>query len=414
MRQPRVRQTASTMPEVQAAVKSLSGSLAALQAQGTTSPLEEQAWQAWADTPEQSWLADQFAQACATAYLRVVDANREIASDEPLLKLGVTDDERAQWVLQATKILYVSGRVTLVRIPKSELQRTDFVPGTPYDMKTHEGPYVLLPFSSQQARAFGGSMFYVTLPTGLKLVVDSTRVPVRSIWRPNPNIADQPDSPVIRSLSILGELAALTELVKRQSTRRQSILLMPSEIVDEVNRKAQVPVNSTDFMQSVVDSLVADKPPVAVVGQAEYLKEVRFVDMATKLDAQALSLRTEALRRLAVAQDAPPKMLMAMGGTGGTSSRYGFTELLRDTSSRSKVLEMLSMLASDLTRLLLRKEAVDQGYKVVFDTSHLPVAPGVHEYAIDLLDRDVITDDEALQALGFDSHADDDRVGEEV
>jgi len=415
--------TKPQLPAVDAAIVAYRNEYASTQA--TIYPVERRAWDAWAAVPEQQYLSRSFSEACAMANVRVVNGIGEELPYATLDALGSNDRDRGRFVRELAEYLYVAGTAWIVGLPRDEYWRTDFVPGAPEQVKGDASPgnLRLAPFSSQNCQPLGGDAFLVTLENGLTLQVPSSKFPVRRLWRPSPVDHTQPFSPTIGSLQILKEISALTDMVMAQAVSQQQILKFPSEVLAEINRAQGQPSDSNEFIIQMLRKLATNKSqfgnaesrvPDVIVGENQYLAGLGLLDLSSALDKQALSLRTEAIRRLAVAQDAPPKMLMATGGAGGVSSRYGFTELIRDASVRQKINDFLDLMATDLTRLLINAGNRDAGVKVIFDLSHLPVAPNVQDSALDLYDRGILNAEETLSALGYERSTEEDGDGDLV
>lgn len=240
------------------------------------------------------------------------------------------------------------------------------------------------------------------------------------IWRPHPRFLWQADSPTRSSLPVLRELVGLTMHISAQVDSRLAgagVFFVP-ESADRALR-AQNPDGTdeeggedispmaTALMEAMLTP-IADRSsasalvPVMPVVPDESIPHFRHISFAVPLDAEARSLRDEAIRRLALGQDCPPELLLGVGGM----NHWG-AWLVREDVVTSHLEPPLALICDALTTQLLWPVLEQQGvedfqdFVIWYDVSHLIIRPDRSSDAKDLHARGVISDAALRAASGF-------------
>lgn len=239
------------------------------------------------------------------------------------------------------------------------------------------------------------------------------------IWRPHPRRAWEADSPTRASLPVLRELLGLTMHVSAQIDSRLAgagVLFIPTEI--EAALKASAGMSPDDESSPLTDALIEamvtpikDRSsasavvPLVVSGPGEHLDKIKHVPFSTALDKEARQLRDEAIRRLALGQDAPPELLLGVSGM----NHWG-AWLVREDVVKTHLEPPLALLCDALTTEYLRpvlmasrgmSEEEASQYVVWFDTDHLIERPDRRDDAKALYGMGAITDAALREANGF-------------
>lgn len=246
------------------------------------------------------------------------------------------------------------------------------------------------------------------------------------LWKPHPRNNTAPDSPSRAVLPILSEINGLTQHVAASIDSRLAgagILLLPDGI-----SFATTPVEGTDadgnpvqqvtgeldaflfeFMQTMMTAIGNRADPAALVpillqAPAEALEHIRHLTLATPFDEQAIELRKEAIRRLALGMDMPPEILT---GTGEIN-HWGAWQV-EEASIKAHTEPLLQIIVQSLTDGYLRpylEDVMDEEearrYEIVADTSKMRLRPNRSKEAIELYDRAVLSAEAMVRENGFD------------
>jgi hypothetical protein len=262
-----------------------------------------------------------------------------------------------------------------------------------------------------------GTTWWVETGDGPRVKLSSDDVVIR-IWRPHPRRHLESDSPARASLLVLGEIVALTRHVNAQVTSRLAgagILVLPQSITfPAVPEAAELPDGATtadqflavlgDAMMSPIQDQGSPSAVVPVVIQVpdEVVGKIEKLQFWTELDAAAVELRTEAIRRLALAMDMPPEVVL---GTGETTNRWSAWQI-EESAIKVHIEPLLELICAALTKSYLRPSLIGQNvdpnkYVVTFDTAHLRLRPNRSREAIELYDRGQLDGEALRRETGF-------------
>lgn len=253
-----------------------------------------------------------------------------------------------------------------------------------------------------------------------KKVVDDPLV-IR-LWRPHPRVNSKPDSPSRAVLPILSEIDGLTKHVAAQIDSRLAgagILLLPDGISFATtathNDSGDGQTSELDpFLEELMETMMtaikdrADASalvPILLQAPGEHLDKVRHLIFSTTLDEQAIQLREEAIRRLALGMDMPPEVLT---GTGEIN-HWGAWQV-EEAAIKAHTEPLLHIITDSLTEGYLRPYLEDvmneedaRGFTIVADTSAMRLRPNRSKEAIELYDRAALSKEAMIRENGFDA-----------
>lgn len=419
---------------------------------GKVAGWQEEAWELLDLIGEQRFLAHTLAGRMAQASLYVgkaVDENDpgskpehvEDVEVQDLLK-GIGDGKagQSQLIHRAGVNLFVAGEVWLVGVPPSKF------PGTPeyeeanrervngtiqivqrsLDLDPHEPDgddvqtlkWRMLSVDEVTLDTTGDEVT-LSLEDGKQIKGATEDFYLIRIWRPHPRRAWEADSPTRASLPVLRELLGLTQHIGAQIDSRLAgagLLAVSSEVdaalkrasgLDENDQRSPLMEALTIAMQTPIKdrSSAAAVVPLAVTVPGKPSEAFHYMTFSTPLDKEAPKHRDEAIRRLALGQDAPPELLL---GTGGMNHWGAW--LVREDVVTTHLEPPLALLCDALTEQYLRPILREMGYSeetlsdymVWYDVDHLIARPNRTQDAKDLYAQGAITRKALRDATGFE------------
>lgn len=237
------------------------------------------------------------------------------------------------------------------------------------------------------------------------------------VWNPHPRRMVEADSATRAALPILKELVGLTMHISAQVDSRLAgagILVVPqsaqralavasgepddddSDVFTEALLEAMMePINDRASASAVV--------PLVVTVPDEAADKFHHISFSTELDAEARNLRDEAIRRLAMSLDAPPEVML---GTADVNHWNGWL-IQKDTVS-SHIEPPLALICDALTTQYLWPVLEERGYDnphdyvVWYEVDHLIINPSVGSDALQLHERNALSDEALRRSMGFD------------
>lgn len=250
---------------------------------------------------------------------------------------------------------------------------------------------------------------------GSKLVLrDGVDVLIRC-WRPHPNNVDLADSFTRSAIPPLREIELLTkrEFAELDSRLTGAGLMFVPEGMD-FPRQDEDPGGLTGLMayiQRAAAASMADQSrasamvPIMVSvpdHMVEHMSSIRPVTFWSELSGEITPMKDRAITRLASSAEIPAEVLTGMGDSNHWSAWLISDEGVRWISG------YLGLIADALTRGFLHRALAVMGvsdpehYAFAFDTSTLAAKPNRMDDALQLHDRFLITDEEAVRAGAFD------------
>lgn len=269
-----------------------------------------------------------------------------------------------------------------------------------------------------------GDKWYIKTGEGMERIELSESDVVIRIWLPSPTNRYAPESPFRALLPILTEIEWLTRHVFAQVQSRLAgagILLMPNDMTfpppPAVNGKEVATANQAEsFMIGLADAMIepikdpsspAALMPYVVTASPDSIDKPRLLKFWSELDANAQSLRTEAIRRFALGMDMPPEQVLGMGSNpgsgGGTSngvSHWGAWQI-EESTIKMHIEPMLDVVVNAVTMSYLRPLSENEKATTVYDTSALRLRPDRSKEAVELWDRGMLSTEVMLRENGF-------------
>lgn len=413
---------------------------------------QAEAWEMYDFIGEERFLADNISNRMGQAALYVGELDAEAS---PGTRPEPTKNVQAQRILQVigggpaglSQIisrsgvnLFVAGECWLVGIPP------ELMPGTPEFKAKAEAAklqpvqaalptvdreaadivtddllrYVWRVFSIEEfVRDRDGKTVKLSMEDGSTVTTMLDAIYAIRTWRSHPKLASEANSPTRAVLPVLRELLGLTMHVAAQIDSRLAgagILFISNKADVATKEAAGIPANSPE--SPVLDALIeaastaiknrADASalvPVVVSVPDDVVDKHKLLTFSAPLDKEAPKLRDEAIRRLALGQDAPPELLLGVADTN-----HWTAWLVREDVVKTHLEPPLAILCDALTEEWLRPLLVASGmtpdeaarFVVWFDTDHLIERPNRSADAKDLYAVNAISDKALREATGFE------------
>lgn len=239
------------------------------------------------------------------------------------------------------------------------------------------------------------------------------------VWKPHPRRFWQADSATRSALPVLRELVGLTMHISAQIDSRLAgagVLIAPDSAARAAKRAAGLPEEGEDdpFTTSLIKAMmtpISDRSnasayvPLVWTVPDEAADKFDFLNFAKPLDAEAKAMRDESIRRYALSADAPPELLLGMGGM----NHWG-QWLAQEDTVRAHIEPPLALVCDALTtqyiRVLMREigsysDDVIENTVVWYEVEHLIIRPNKGQDARDAHAAGVISDAALRDALGF-------------
>lgn len=279
--------------------------------------------------------------------------------------------------------------------------------------------------------AVKGTDIELTLADGTKHQYIPDRDVLFRVWNPHPRNSQEADSPVRSVLPALAEIVQTTATIRHASKSRLiggKILFVPSEMslpkVAQAPTAAPVdpdapslppsPVQEQATSQDLQDLLfdvakaAADDPdsaaahlPIIASVAGEWTDKTKLVDLHSDINAEQLTIREAAIRRVALGMDVPAEVLL-----GVAEMNHWNAWAMRDDAVTTHIVPLLETITDALTTALLRPVLVREGldpdaFVVWYDTTELTQDPDRHDEALAANERGALRNDALLKHLGF-------------
>jgi len=408
----------------------------------TAKSWQADAWDMYDLVGEQRFLASTLANRMSQAKFfvgRLADDQTEVpepVTDLPevnaiLDSLGGSPAGRAQIVGRLGANLFVAGDAWLAGIPSR------IIPGSPREGEPPtfgpDGSPVIdledlewrtLSVSEVNSTQDGRVSIKFGADKASEVAVDPDEVFLIRVWRPHPRHWWEADSPTRSSLPVLRELVGLTMHISAQIDSRLAgagLLIVPQSAQRAFRLAAGLNADpgpdegeNDPFTEALMDAMltpIGDRAnasalvPLIVTAPDEVTDNFNYITFAKPLDTEARALRDEAIRRLALGQDAPPEMLL---GTGGMNHWGAW--LVREDVVTTHIEPPLALICDAITTQYLWPALEEMGYSpeearefvVWYDVSHMVTRPNRASDAQALYDRGALSDSTLRSAAGFD------------
>lgn len=413
---------------------------------------QDEAWDMYDQVGEQRFLATTLAGRVSQARLFVgkydehgdlieLDEKSDLHNVRAILDaFGDNMSGRVQMLHRMAVNLFIAGEGWLVGIPQDVIDRkheeeadpsrrlgiTPF--GVPVDHDTeYEGvdlDSIVWRFLSNDEVTANTTDDTITVPIDEaateKIEFDANELFLVRVWRPHPRRSSEADSPTRSVLPVLRELVGLTMHISAQIDSRLAgagVLVIP-ESAKRAFKEAQgldADDQSDPFTDAMIDAMttaIADRSsasalvPLVISAADDSVDKFQHISFANQLDSAGKELRDEAIRRLALGQDAPPELLLGSGGM----NHWG-AWLVREDVVTTHIEPVLALIADALTTQYLWpviEQTMDmddverESYVIWYDVSHMVVRPNRSDSAMKLYDSGAISDQAVREATGFD------------
>lgn len=239
---------------------------------------------------------------------------------------------------------------------------------------------------------------------------------VLRVWTPNRRDPTRPDSPVRANLGTINQIRGYDAHIDAQLQSRLTgagVLLLPSEITFAAPPDSDPAANPAQAFMSVLGeamltpiqdrSSAAAVVPIVVTIPGEHLEKPKLLTFWSELDANVVTMREGAIKRLALGLDIPPEVLL-----GVSDSNHWNAWLSDESAIKSHVEPRLSVVTAALTTGYLRPSLageVDPGevddFYVIADTSAVRLRPNRSKEALELYDRGELSGEATRRETGF-------------
>jgi hypothetical protein len=238
--------------------------------------------------------------------------------------------------------------------------------------------------STSELKRWGSNIAQLN-PDGTKEMIDPRKDLIIRVWTPHPRRALWADSPTKAGLPMLWEIERLTRYVFAQIDSRlfsAGLLPIPKEVsFSEEDPTLSASENLTDILVRTGsaslqgEGTAAGIAPIVMEMPMEALGKINLVQFGGELSRQALDLRAEAIRRLALAMDIEPSILTG----AGEANHWGAWQIV-EGQINVHIVPLMVRICDALTTAYLQpalkaiKENPDK-YVFWYDTAPLTVRP---------------------------------------
>lgn len=344
-----------------------------------------------------------------------------------LAALGASQQDLGQMLQRLATNLFVAGEGWLVGVPRHVINAVapssaPVVTAPSPDPALTDLVWRVLAVTEVSSVGSDGRTVRLNLGTdgSAPVEVSADEVYMVRVWRPHPARYWEADSPTRACLPILRELIGLTRHISAQIDSRLAgagILVVPSSASAALASDAadQNAYGAPDpFVAALMDSMLrpienrddaSAVVPLVVTVPDEAADKLNHLTFSTALDSGARDLRDEAIRRLALAQDAPPELLLG----SGAMNHWG-AWLTREDTVTTHIEPVLALICDALTSQYLRPVLLSAGLSedevrtlsVGYDVSALVARPNRSEEALNLHRAGAVSDEALREASGFD------------
>lgn len=403
---------------------------------GKASEWQKDAWEMFDLIGEQRFLTTTLAGRASQARLFV----GKLPSDDPLGEPVPVDDPvlqglldaigraatgRAQLVLRMVMNYFIAGEGYLVGFPPSLIAKVrgedvSSLPA-PADALITELEWRTLSIDEFNYKTEKTVEVKLAESGGKAIEVNVDEIyPIRS-WRSHPQKAWQADSPTRSSLPVLRELVGLTMAIGAQTDSRLAgagVFIVPDSARKAMLRAMGEPETSPedpiadallDAMSTAIEnrSSAASFTPIVLTVPDESTEKFKHITFSSAFDKEMRPLREESIRRMALGQDAPPELLLGVGGM----NHWG-AWLVREDVVTTHLEPPLALFCDSVTTQYLRPIMRTLGYSdaeiddtvIWYDVSHMIVRPNRGTDAQAVYDKGELSGEALRRENGFDEN----------
>lgn len=395
---------------------------------------QQDAWEMFDLVGEHRYLTTTLAGRLSQARLYVgrrpaVETDDPEPIDEPEIQavleaFGKTSAGRSQLMKRMAVNMSVAGDGWFVGIPPRLLpvserpHDVDQIPGGTSldDTEPADLAWRMLSVSEVGSRGEEIELTFGTGPSD-KVTVNPDDIYLVRVWNPHPRRWWEADSATRANLPVLRELVGLTMKIAAQVDSRLAgagVFIVPQSaktaLLNQVGMDADTDEDPfTEAMMEAMLTPIQDRAsasavvPLVFTVPDEAADKFRHITFDRPMDTEDRPLRDEAIRRLALGNDAPPELLL---GTSGMNHWGGW--LVKEDVVSTHIEPPLALICDALTSQYLWPVLELMGYEnyedyvIWYDVSHMVTRPNHTADALTLHERGVIGDASLRFATGFD------------
>jgi hypothetical protein len=253
---------------------------------------------------------------------------------------------------------------------------------------------------------------------GAKVETYLSSITLIETWNPHPADSARPDSPVLSAMPILREIVGLTMHVSAQVDSRLAgagVFVVPQSALMAITSEDEGDEGDDPFtaaLLTAMDTAISDRSsaaaltPIVITVPDEATGKFEHLKFWSELDAEARPLREEGLRRLALAMDCPPDLLL-----GQQDMNHWGAWVSREETVQSHIEPLLDLLVRAISQEYLWSALIDfydmspeeaHKYVVYYSTKHLISRSNRTQDALNLHQRGVISDESLRNTADFD------------
>jgi len=403
---------------------------------GKASEWQADAWDMYDLVGEQRFLANTLAGRASQARLYV----GRLPSDDPLAEPEAIDDPvlqglldsigraatgRAQLLLRMVMNYFIAGEGYLVGFPPSLIAKARgdeaTVPDAIGDALISDLEWRVLSVAELKYKDERNVEVMLAETGGKKIEVPISQLYVIRSWRSHPQRAWQADSPTRSSLPVLRELVGLTMAIGAQTDSRLAgagVFIVPDSArkamliaMGESEDSPEDPL--ADALIAAMSAAIGDRSsaasftPLVLTVPDDSADKFQHITFSSPFDKEMRPLREEAIRRVALGQDAPPELLLGVGGM----NHWG-AWLVREDVVTTHLEPPLALFCDSVTTQFLRPLMQVLGYSdaeindtvVWYDVSHMIVRPNRGTDAQAIYDKGELSGEALRRENGFDEN----------
>lgn len=251
-----------------------------------------------------------------------------------------------------------------------------------------------------------------------KLKLNADDIFLVRVHKPHPERAWVADSATRANLPVLRELVGLTMHISAQVDSRLAgagVFIVPESYSRAVKRSMGLADDSPEdpVTQGLMEAMltpIGDRAaasalvPLVLTVPDESADKFRHITFDKGLDTNAINLRSESIRRLALGLDCPPELLL---GTNSMNHWGGW--LMREDVVRAHIEPTLALVCDALTTQFLRpvieenfSDLNPEDYVIWYDVEHLIIRASTGQDAKELYNLGEVSGDTLRRANGFD------------
>jgi hypothetical protein len=265
--------------------------------------------------------------------------------------------------------------------------------------------------STSELKRWGGRVWQINPEDDSREELNPRSDLVIRVWTPHPRRHMWADSPCRAAMPMLWEIERLTRFVFAQIDSRlvsAGIFPLPKEasFPDEVDEDGNMLTGSEALTQRLMrtasaslkgEGTAAGVVPIFMETPGDTLGKFQLVEFTSELSRQALELRSEAIRRFALAMDIEPSILSGMG----EANHWGAWQIM-EGQINVHIVPLMSRICDALTAAYLKPalkavgEKDEERFVFWYDTAPLTVRPERLEDTLGLYDKSLVSRETVL------------------